>query len=1254
MSVFDIPAARLADLSDGEFRELVARLCETEIERQGGNRLDVRWGGEQGANDGGLDVVVEARGDYFSTPNHILPCRHTGLQVKKGMPGPKEAANEMLEDNGLLRQSISTLAENKGAYLIVSARENCTQSMRLDRLKAMRKVVEVNPVTAEMDLGFVGSNEVARWVSKHPSVAAWLRERLSLPCLDGWKPYGRWSGTPMDVDDSLIIKKGLLFKFNDKIVTDLVDAIDEIRGLVKTGDAAVRIVGHSGIGKTRIVQSLFEEGGNTQELARSRAVYADVGQTLTTSPSQMLDALILLDTPEILVVDNCPPDTHRILARRLGQTDRKVRLMTVEYDVQEDLPEQTDVVTIKAEGSDIVERLLRRRRPDLSHMDARRLAELAQGNARLGLALANFAPRSGSLAAFEDTELFERLFWQRNEFDQEFKTGAEVLSLVYSFDVEGEEDPDELYVLGTLIDQSTPKLVRYAKTLVKRGLAKERDGECAILPQALANRLAQDALVSIRWRNVARTFADKSRLRESFARRLSYLPANVDAAREIILDWMNPRGPLEDPTAAMKLVRLVSHLVKKELLDFVEKRINTGGQLNQRLGQIDDLISITELTAHDVKLYSRACHTLIDLALRPNRMRELTGKDRANKVIENLFTMRSSGTSARPGVPVSVARKALNSREQREVDLGIRMLSTALETDRVRVRDEKDAQPYTFGRELQNEEIVDWLFDWIRLAADVVNSGNHAAERDARMALENGLIGIWRSVAPLRNLLIETIREINARKPWPEARKKLIKLLQVVQRWGDDSPDEDINAVECLIRAMSYSDLAVRVYSELVGDMSDDRRVERLEHLGYELAADLDVLRIVMPEILRGKDYRLRPLGEGIASVTVDPITTWDLLKDAYLNVPESKRNISVLSAYVRHLNKVHPKVAEFIRKECRDNDHLRCDYGFFLPEAVLSREEIDHVIKYAADPIVNADQLVDIAWRKGYGLSDIARIKLMRSLLSRSEGPKLVVKALQNLCQYDKTGKRQAWSANLRKVGLEALERLISSNGVDGALDLSMGIIARYCLREDDDSGAARLLTALSGYAARHNDSVRHFKYTASAIAAFAPVAYLNAAAPDPVSGLRGFGLRDARFGFWTLSGIPPIVLVNWCLENDTRWMRIVPYLELYTLDQSGDAEHTNKMKLSCQIVAILEFAPEPDLVVDVLIDYITERGVYSGSLATIIERRLEIFDQLKDHPRREVGNTISTREADIRKRITAERKREAAEEAVRNQRFE
>ena len=515
---------------------------------------------------------------------------------------------------------------------------------------------------------------------------------------------------------------------------------------MKTGDAAVRITGLSGIGKTRIVQALFEqEVGNTPELPPSQARYADLGQPHTTSPIQMLDALLQFGEPVVLVADNCPPETHQALARRLAEVRSEVRLVTVEYDVRSDQSEETDVVKIEAVGSDIVESLLRRRRPDLSSSDARRLAVLAQGNARLGLALAQAAPKTDSLSTFDDTVLFDRLFRQRNTPDPALKESAEVLSLVYSFDVEGD---DELTVLGSLIGKPRKKLRRHTATLRNRGLAQDRGKWCAISPHALANKLARDALENIYWRDVADTFADKPRLRQSFAKRLSYL-RNVKEARQIVRYWMKPDRPLEDPTADMKLVRSVSHLVSDDLLKFVEKRIKTGDQPDQRLSQIDDLISITDLVARDENLFSRVCDILKDLALRPNPMRELIGKDLASEAIDNLFGLfgvNSSGTSAQTAVRISVAEKALNSSDQRVVDLGIKMLSSALETNKVILRTvnfDEDAQPSARRRELRDDEIVDWFGAWIRLAVDVANSDNQAAERESRTALVNRMFGIW-------------------------------------------------------------------------------------------------------------------------------------------------------------------------------------------------------------------------------------------------------------------------------------------------------------------------------------------------------------------------------------------------------------------------------------------------------------------------------------------------------------------------------
>jgi hypothetical protein len=492
MPVFDIPSERLVDLTDADLRELLARLCEAERERQGGHRNEVRWGGSQTAADGGLDVVVEPVGPCAAAGP--LARRNAGIQVKAADLSPAAITAEM-RYGGSLRPAISALAAKGGSYLIASAGSNCSEAMLRRRIDAMRDAVADDPHGAELDLAFLDRNAISRWVSAHHSVAAWLRRRLTLPILAGWQPFGRWSSTPEGEPDELICEEGLVFHIERRgPIRDLPDALDQTRRLVRDGTGAVRIAGLSGIGKSRIVQALFEPVGVVAALPVSHAIYTDLGHSPDPAPTGMLEALIERGAPAILVVDNCPPDTHQALARNLAERPGTVRLVTVEYDVRNDRPEETDVIRVEAEGPDIVEALLRRRRSDLSSGDARRLAELAQGNARLGLALAQAAPQTGTLSAFDDSALFDRLFWQREERNEELARAAEVLSLVYSFEVDGEEQPDELTFLGSLAELSRVAMYRHAATLLDRGLAQARGRWRAVLPHALANRLARQGL----------------------------------------------------------------------------------------------------------------------------------------------------------------------------------------------------------------------------------------------------------------------------------------------------------------------------------------------------------------------------------------------------------------------------------------------------------------------------------------------------------------------------------------------------------------------------------------------------------------------------------------------------------------------------------------------------------------------------------------------------------------------------------------
>ena len=270
--------------------------------------------------------------------------------------------------------------------------------------------------------------------------------------------------------------------------------IEGIRQLVRSCGKAVRIVGLSGVGKTRIVQALFEATVGTNPLERTLAVYADLGEEPYPSARAMLERLRAEGHSGIVILDNCPPDSHNTLAELVtGLPD--LRLITVEYDIRDDRTDGTAVIRIDADGPETAEALVRRRYPERGQMDARRIAEFSEGNTRLALALAAAVDDSASLSEFSDAELFDRLFYQRGGLDQRLLQAAEVLSLVYSFSVSSDQEGvDELAVLATLVDRNRRALYREAQTLVERQLAQKRGHWRAVLPAAISVHLASKAL----------------------------------------------------------------------------------------------------------------------------------------------------------------------------------------------------------------------------------------------------------------------------------------------------------------------------------------------------------------------------------------------------------------------------------------------------------------------------------------------------------------------------------------------------------------------------------------------------------------------------------------------------------------------------------------------------------------------------------------------------------------------------------------
>ncbi len=267
-------------------------------------------------------------------------------------------------------------------------------------------------------------------------------------------------------------------------------------------------------------------------------------------PIALVSELINTGKRAILAIDNCPPDLHRRLSEICRSDGSPLSLITVEYDIQEDQPEGTDVFVLEVASINLTERLIGHRFPELSQLDARRIADFSGGNARIAIALAERVDKDESIARLTDQDLFGRLFHQRNQPDEALLSAAQALSLVYSFDGEdvSNDEKDELSPLGALIGTSAKEMFKHSAELQRRGLVQRRGQWRAILPHAIANRLAALALQNIPPSAMESCFMlnGRERLLKSFSRRLGYLNDSLQA-RSIVSGWLSPGGMLEKP-----------------------------------------------------------------------------------------------------------------------------------------------------------------------------------------------------------------------------------------------------------------------------------------------------------------------------------------------------------------------------------------------------------------------------------------------------------------------------------------------------------------------------------------------------------------------------------------------------------------------------------------------------------------------------------------------------------------------------------
>jgi hypothetical protein len=956
--MFEITPDDIAHLNDENLRAVVARLCEAELRGRGYSTSCVTWGGNQNAADGGIDVRVAL--PPGSVTDGFVPRPATGFQVKQQDMPAGEIIDEM-RPKDVIRPSIQDLADQSGAYIILSSQGSTTDTALTSRRDAMKEAMQGVPNADQLLLDFYDRTRIATWVRSHEGLIPWVREQVGR-AIAGWHSYGSWAYAPDPVtaeylfDDKLRIQPS---KRDTDTGVSALEGIRQMRNKLREPRSVVRLVGLSGVGKTRLVQALFDDRVGVQSLNPSLAIYTNIADSPNPQPTGLASELVAAGTPAILVVDNCPSELHQRLSEVCRQEHSKLSVITVEYDIREDEPEGTEVFTLETSSPELIEKLLRRRFPTISQIDARTIADFSGGNARIAIALAATIERNGTVAGLTDDQLFQRLFLQRNAPDESLYHAAQACALVYSFQGEDVSDTGEaeLVRLGKLVGKNPQELYRSVAELQRRDLVQQRSVWRAVLPHAIANRLAATALQNVPQAEIEMLLitASPARLMKSFSRRLGYLHASKEAAR-IVKKWLGSGGLLENVAGLDDLGRAmfknVAPVAPDGALAALERTL-LGPHGEEAAKECKAYCDLLRSLAYDAALFERCIALLVKIVTTD----DVNAQAHGTQLFISLFHIILSGTLATIEQRAKVVESLLASPDRKRRTLGVLALKAVLETWQFHSTSSFDfgARSRDFGYWPRTRE--EWQH-WFGAALKVVESfacGEGPVAPQARAALAESFRGLWLK-AGVPDEIANVCRAIRKSRFWPGGWLAVRQTLDLDGKELDEARLTTLLAIEAdlrpadlvqKVRAVVFSTRLQGVDFEDFEDHSTEdigtrmARTEALtQDLGKAVATERTFLTELLPEIV-ASDGRLWSFGQGLLEGAVDAEEMWNHLVAALAATEESVRKPQVLNGFLHQLRGRNPALANTLLDNTVEHETLARWYPFLQVSVDLEERDV-------------------------------------------------------------------------------------------------------------------------------------------------------------------------------------------------------------------------------------------------------------------------------------------------------------------------
>lgn len=579
------------------------------------------------------------------------------------------------------------------------------------------------------------------------------------------------------------------------------EKIDRITNLIKNGiqnpKKSIRLLGLSGLGKTRVLLEAFRSGSDEASIIlTSRILYINYSHFENVDYQNLFLKLTVEKENRIVILDNCPQLLHRQLLHFITHQDNRISLVTIDSNPEEFDQNQisgVDYLIIKKEDlSSIVENIVAEDFSLLHKDQQEKIREFSQGIPLMAVLIGESIKNGEQfIGKLDDKELLDKLLGEKGK-NVKYRTILKSCSIFNYFGIDDDLKSQIEFIAKnkfiTSIDGDAQVIIHdFHETCnyyLKREIFEKKGRFIGMRPFPLAIYLAQewlesctpDRLIKIIEDITNLEYPDNQNLSTAFAEQMKHLGYS-DKAVSIVEKIIGKDSPFDsaevlntqlgsrlfrsfvevNPVAvSQNFVRLFSFMSKEDLLKIEEGRRN--------------IIWVLEKLCFDKRTFADSAKIMYVFAVAENE----SIANNATGQLLHLFNILLPGTEADLKERWNIIEWGLNHSEKEYQNLAIYAMKRGLNYGHfsrmggAETQGVKSLSDYNPSRDDVSEYWINILSKFL----EIIKSGNEYSVM-ASEAIANSIRSICN--AGLVNIIIPVVKEIVALKnnDWDDGLKGL-------------------------------------------------------------------------------------------------------------------------------------------------------------------------------------------------------------------------------------------------------------------------------------------------------------------------------------------------------------------------------------------------------------------------------------------------------------------------------------------------